>query len=87
MPQNPYFYMVKGAFLLALLGFVLAIVLELFRYAVETAPARQILRRGALLFVLLSIVMLLVGCAYTALEQAWQTDYGTLPAGGTGQRC
>lgn len=87
MPANPYFYLVKGAYLLVSLGVVLAIVFELFRYAVETVRARQILRRGALVALLFAIVMLLVACAYSALETSWETDYGTVPAGASGQRC
>lgn len=87
MPQNPYFYLVRGAYLLVSLGVVLALVFELFRYAVETPQARQILRRGALVALLFAIVMAVVAFAYGALETAWETDYGTVPAGVSGQRC
>lgn len=87
MPTNPYFYLVRGAYLLVSLGIVLAIVFELFRYAVETVRARQILRRGALVALLFAIVMVLVAFAYGILETKWKAEFGTPIPGGPRQLC
>lgn len=87
MPQNPYFYMVRGAYLLAFLGLVIALTLELFRYLVQTVSTRVLLRRGALLFVFLTLMLFLIGGVYNALEQSWQVEQYPVPAGGSGQRC
>ncbi|MFA9262422.1 MAG: hypothetical protein ACEQSB_03665 [Undibacterium sp.] len=87
MPQNPYFYLVKGAYLFALLGLVLALVFELFRYAVETRAARWWLRRCGLGFAVFAVIMLILGCAYQVLDRQWQAEFGTPSAGASGQRC
>ena len=87
MPQNPYFYLVKGAYLFALLGIVLALVLELFRYAVQTVQSRRWLRRIALGCAIFSVVMLTLACVYQVFEQRWQAEFGVPTVGGSGQRC
>lgn len=87
MPQNPYFYLVKGAYLFALLGIVFALVLELFRYAVETKGARWWLRRVALGFAVFAVIMLTLGCVYQVFERQWQAEFGSPKVGVSGQRC
>lgn len=86
-PQNPYFYLSRGAYLFVFLTIAFAIMLELFRYAVTTDMVRKRLRRGALGFVITALVMLLVACAYGALEQSWQSVYGTPRLNASGQQC
>ena len=86
-PQNPYFYLSRGAYSLVFLTIAFAITLELFRYAVRTEVARKRLRRGVLGFIITALVILLVACAYGALEQSWQAVYGAPRLDASGQHC
>lgn len=86
-PQNPYFYLSRGAYLLVFLTIAFAIMLELFRYAVRTEVARKRLRRFATSFIVIALVSVLIACAYGVLEQSWQSMYGTPRLNASGQQC